>query len=172
MTRESSFTLFGMGNRFSRGAAKGKERRCKQPQDALGACVAHFAQTERQFSQFALALAAIGTEQAVPDRERRAIIAVRFCLVRAMMDPVHIRRDQDETERPVEPARQANVGVGDDHHGRVQHLVQQYRQRWDTERDHAGDGEWRRCKRFERVKARRRADVHLRIEVMHAVYAP
>ena len=54
-----------------------------------------------------------GTEHSVPAGQNVAVVAVGPRKLEMMMKFVHVRRNDDPTERPVQVFRQADVGVGE-----------------------------------------------------------
>ena len=56
-------------------------------------------------------LGAIGLKQPIPDREKEAEIGVVLVLVDRVVNPVHVRCDNDLPHNPVEPERQSCVGM-------------------------------------------------------------
>jgi len=56
-------------------------------------------------------LCGIGPEQAVPDRQIESVVGVVLAPEHGMMHPVHVRRDDEEAQDPIEPARQRQIGV-------------------------------------------------------------
>ncbi len=54
-----------------------------------------------------------GAEQAIPDRENIAVISVGQWLGKMVVDLVHLSRDKNIGEQPVNFCRCFDVGVGD-----------------------------------------------------------
>jgi hypothetical protein len=55
----------------------------------------------------------VGAQQAVPEGEDGAVVAVCIRLLPMMMHLVHIGRDHEVAERPVKPFRQSYIGMGE-----------------------------------------------------------
>ena len=53
----------------------------------------------------------VGAKEAIPDRESEAVVAVMFMALDRMMDPMHVRRDEDAAQYGVETARQSNIAM-------------------------------------------------------------
>jgi len=89
-----------------------------------------------------------------------------------MMNPVHVRGDDEQPQRTIEPRDETQVGVVE--HGAYvqQHLEQEHGQRGCPEGADGGELEQHRGKDLRRMKARTRGDVYIEVGMMHAVQAP
>src|SRR5690554_4683139 len=64
----------------------------------------------------------VAAEDAVPERQVEAVVAVGFRSPCGMMDAVHRWRDDQPAQAPVQRRRKAEVGMGEQRTGREQDL--------------------------------------------------
>ncbi len=117
-------------------------------------------------------LGGISAEQPVPPGQIKAEVAVGFRRVDGVMDPVHVRRHDEEAQDPVEAAGKLHVGMVE-HGGRVQkHFEDQHRDSGRAE--HGDDGQFdpHGQEDFHRVEAQAGGHVDFQIRMMHPVQPP
>ena len=56
-------------------------------------------------------LGAIGAERAIPPGPVESVVAVGFLHIRRMVNPMHVRRDDDPPEHPIKGGRYPNIAV-------------------------------------------------------------
>ena len=85
---------------------------------------------------------------------------------------MHVRRDDEEAQRPVEPSGERDVGVVEHGAGVEDHLEQEHRERRSAEQYDHDDLPQHGERDFDRVKAHRRGDVDVAVGVVHLMQAP
>ena len=119
-----------------------------------------------------LRLRKIGPEQTVPERQVEAVVPVVLAIEHRVVHAMHVRRDDEEAQCPVEPCGERNVGVVEHGAGVENDLEQEHRERRSAERYDHGDLPQHGERDLDRVKAHRRGDVDIAVGVVHLMQPP
>ena len=95
----------------------------------------------------------VGLEKPIPDRENGCVIAAPLCERDGMVDSVHVDRDQDRLQTPLQPFRQSNVAVLDGLDGECRESVSQRGCGWYAEQDYRYPQDARVEKMLDRMQA-------------------
>ena len=127
---------------------------------------------QSQLNRFRLFVEPESSCQAVPDRKQGAVIGVGFRLPAGMVNPMHIRRDNNHPQQSVDALGQADVGVMKLNYGKHEHLVENQLPEIHTEQHNQGDAEQGREEDFAHMKPAGRGHIHRMIGMMDLVKPP
>lgn len=134
--------------------------------------ITKFSETDRHLQMPGSRLGAIGAAESIPPGEAEAKVAVRFAGDDRMMDPVHVRGDEQGPQPAIDAEREADVAVVEDG-CRIEDDFEeedcQRRRPEEQDRSHFDtDGE----DDLQRVKAVGGAGIQIEIAMMHAMQPP
>src|SRR5881409_2263290 len=119
-----------------------------------------------------LRLGSISSKEPVPPREIEPEIAIRFAPENGVMDAMHVRGDDEPTQRALNGEGQSDVAMVEHRSGVQSDFKYQHRERRCAQRDDDEELDAQRQQYLDGMKSRTGGHVHVQVGVVHSMEPP
>ena len=149
-----------------------KERQDKQPGQSQTCWITKLAEADNHSFMTPRRLSLIGAHKAVPPGEIKTKIAIMLFDHDRMVDTVHLRRDHQESQNPIDSTRQSDIAVIEHAGGIQEHLKQDDSYGRNPQNHNSRHLNPHGQKDFNRMKSNPGGDIKIKVCVVHPVEAP